>query len=1281
MNSTLKRLLSFLMALSMVMSLVVMPAGAEEDPAAPCEHEWAEQTTAATCTTDGATTKTCGKCGATETVTLTAPGHAWNAGEVTTAAACTTDGVKTFTCGTCGDTYTETITAVGHSYGEDGKCGVCGAEKPAEKSAAPAQTPTECTCETLCSETAGCDFCALDLNNCKHISVDPQPVVCGKNAECAAENHETDCPKHPDYVAPVVCDKTAECKATENHDAECEKAKADAAAAAAAEAEAASAKKVDEVNALIDALPETVTAENYEAVMAQLTAIMAKQAEMGDLWAQINQEKLNAVILMTQTPAPPIDTTIDTIAELQSAVAEQTGATVTVDTVLSVASGETVNLDLNGCTINLLSIENNGGTLSISNGTLNGIATSNSTIQQNSGKLTLSNVTVTGKRHAVRIKAGEVIISSGNYTAIYDANITNYAVNTSGGTLTISGGTFTGPGSKDSGGAAFIAQAGSTATIKGGKFVDSSIKTYTSGALAVKGGTFDEDLTNSQYVAAGYEVKAVDGGFWSVSEKVFAVTVTSADGTTSTGFDTLAGAVAACTGGETVTINESGTYGVAGMTKNMTITAADGVAATFDNIGEHNCSGANITFNNITFNYTNENYKGLQHSGNLTYNDCTINGQPFLYGSSETFNRCVFNQTDANAYNVWTYSADKVTFSGCIFNCAGKSVLVYNEGDGATDVTVTNCKFIASAPATGKAAIEIGTDSMGNNAPSDIVIDAATSATGFGTGSVSGNSLWNEKNGNKENATVTVAGKLEWPVYPIVVIDSDNKETGFPNLDAAVAACKGGETILINEGGTYNLPGFKAKELTFKGFDKEKVIINDAPASSQNWSSSSIHFENLTAEGNGNLYHGLAHTATVTYKSCNVNKRRFLYAENVSFDECAFNSNGCDHSFWTYGASTVTVNNSSFTYTDRAVNCYSEADSGHETDITFTGCTFNGGKAVEINSSLIKGIHVTMNGCTPPANGDMWYISSYDQEKGEKTIVDVNGVRVWPIYPFYIDANDNGKHDSTENGFNSALDAIQAANALASNVTVVCNAKPAAGTYTLNPGVTLSYNGNTILLPMGGTVTYDANGTATIKPYFNEYTAFGQAIVDSVESGKHTGEQNHILAKGAYLTLTAAGKLEAKDGEHTILFLNGKTPFNLNPVENKNTFVQTSTANLKFKSNMFFETYQSTKPTVMVDNVALKAGDFSAEKGSTIITLSNSLLRKLDVGVHTLSIVDSNAPANTPSLAECNFYVSPNYYGDDTNPKTGDSIFVPAAVLLISASALAVLLLSKKRRA
>lgn len=80
-----------------------------------------------------------------------------------------------------------------------------------------------------------------------------------------------------------------------------------------------------------------------------------------------------------------------------------------------------------------------------------------------------------------------------------------------------------------------------------------------------------------------------------------------------------------------------------------------------------------------------------------------------------------------------------------MFNCAGKAVLIYNEGALPTGiVTFDKCKFIASESVAGKAAIEI--DSRFSSY--EVYINDCTHE-GFANGSVSGNSLWNKKVGDK----------------------------------------------------------------------------------------------------------------------------------------------------------------------------------------------------------------------------------------------------------------------------------------------------------------------------------------------------------------------------------------------------------------------------------------------------------------------------------------------------------------------------------------------------
>ena len=167
---------------------------------------------------------------------------------------------------------------------------------------------------------------------------------------------------------------------------------------------------------------------------------------------------------------------------------------------------------------------------------------------------------------------------------------------------------------------------------------------------------------------------------------------------------------------------------------------------------------ASITMEGVTVESTNGNYTGIQHAAATTFKDCVIKGQPFLYAKNVQYINCTFEQDSSSAYNVWTYGAGNVLFKDCTFNCAGKSVLIYNEGsiNGQT-VEFKNCKFNATAPVTGKAAIEIDSHLLTNGIYT-VIIDQATAdnVSGFGTGSVSHNSVWNNKDGTK--ATVIVAG-------------------------------------------------------------------------------------------------------------------------------------------------------------------------------------------------------------------------------------------------------------------------------------------------------------------------------------------------------------------------------------------------------------------------------------------------------------------------------------------------------------------------------------------
>ena len=166
-------------------------------------------------------------------------------------------------------------------------------------------------------------------------------------------------------------------------------------------------------------------------------------------------------------------------------------------------------------------------------------------------------------------------------------------------------------------------------------------------------------------------------------------------------------------------------------------------------------TATNVKFENVTVESPNENYTGIQHATSVRYVGCIITGQPFSYAADAYYDNCIFKQTSADAYNIWTYGSTRITFNKCEFQCAGKSVLIYNEGSVSSQTaTFNDCTFKASASVTGKAAIEIDSSlPAGTGTQFNVIINNCT-ATGFDNGSVSHNSLWNEKKGTKAQVTV-----------------------------------------------------------------------------------------------------------------------------------------------------------------------------------------------------------------------------------------------------------------------------------------------------------------------------------------------------------------------------------------------------------------------------------------------------------------------------------------------------------------------------------------------
>ena len=166
--------------------------------------------------------------------------------------------------------------------------------------------------------------------------------------------------------------------------------------------------------------------------------------------------------------------------------------------------------------------------------------------------------------------------------------------------------------------------------------------------------------------------------------------------------------------------------------------------------------GSSFTFENLTIQAGEGSFDGIV-CDELTYKNCIIKGKLTLYGKA-TFINCVFDNTMANQYSIWTWGGTDVTFENCTFNTNGKAILLYGQATASnpTNLVVNNCIFNDRNNGTaGKAAIEIGND---YNATYTLTINNAT-VNGFAAGKNTGSKLWANKNSmDATHLTVTING-------------------------------------------------------------------------------------------------------------------------------------------------------------------------------------------------------------------------------------------------------------------------------------------------------------------------------------------------------------------------------------------------------------------------------------------------------------------------------------------------------------------------------------------
>lgn len=367
----------------------------------------------------------------------------------------------------------------------------------------------------------------------------------------------------------------------------------------------------------------------------------------------------------------------------------------------------------------------------------------------------------TGDNSAIMVDDnGELIINGGTYNVAKDksgkCNSTIYARGASC-KIEINGGVF-------------MNEEGSN----GHAFVLNQHDDITGNCFSVKGGTFvgfnpadnNADGEHTNYVAEGY--RAVETTYnGKQAWKVEAIPPVTTQG----GLNTE---ITSGTAGSQVTIN---------LAKDATFTLDNGIANGGNDAPEKNRKvvflgdgtqtmdvvtgaiaaeggqlsyqrGSSFTFKNLKIAAGEGAFDGVV-CDELFFENCTITGKLTLYGKA-SFKDCVFENTMANQYSIWTWGGTDVTFDKCTFNTNGKALLLYGKATDAkpTNLVVKNCTFNdRNNGAAGKAAIEIGND---YNATYSLTI-ANSVVNGFAEGMNTGSKLWANKNSmDAEHLSVTI---------------------------------------------------------------------------------------------------------------------------------------------------------------------------------------------------------------------------------------------------------------------------------------------------------------------------------------------------------------------------------------------------------------------------------------------------------------------------------------------------------------------------------------------
>ena len=205
--------------------------------------------------------------------------------------------------------------------------------------------------------------------------------------------------------------------------------------------------------------------------------------------------------------------------------------------------------------------------------------------------------------------------------------------------------------------------------------------------------------------------------------------------------------------------------------------------------------------------------------------------------------------------------------------------------------------------------------------------------------------------------------------------NSDYDKVEYISLDSSsniVEELKGlsGKAVVSIDGeiDARSYTGLAGLDVTFVGTSEDAAINFGAADTYAN--GSNVRFENITVKSSNTDFRGLKHSASETYVNCTIEGKRFLYGQDVSFENCKFVQNVSDYHVWTYGAKNVTFEGCEFFSAGKGILVYNEGKD-LVTNVTVANSTFhNTAKgytsagdwvaAIEVDSSLSVNGHYTV---------------------------------------------------------------------------------------------------------------------------------------------------------------------------------------------------------------------------------------------------------------------------------------------------------------------------------